>query len=151
MGGPGFSPFKPDGNFVSVYEPRDEFGPVEWRRMIYQAKPRIQQDGTFGAFDCPDGAQIAPKRTSSTTPLQALNLLNSPFMVQQADFLAERVWREAGREADANAQVTTLFRLAYGRVPTDAERGDSARFVREYGLSALCRVVLNANEFLYVY
>jgi hypothetical protein len=47
----------------------------------------------FGVFDCPDGGQIAPKRTRSTTPLQALNLLNSGFMMRQARFLAERLER----------------------------------------------------------
>ena len=52
--------------------------------MIYETKARMQLDNTFGAFDCPDGGQIAPRRNSSTTPLQALNLLNSPFAMQQA-------------------------------------------------------------------
>src|SRR3712207_7261900 len=52
-------------------------------------KPRLQQDGTFGAFDCPDAAQIVPRRNSSTTPLQALNLMNSRFMVQQAGYRSE--------------------------------------------------------------
>ena len=64
--------------------------------MIYQFKPRIHQDGTFGAFDCPDAAQIAPKRTSSTTPLQALNLLNGGFVMQQSAFFANRISAEAG-------------------------------------------------------
>ena len=66
----------------------------------------MQQDGTFGAFDCPDGGQIAPKRTSSTTPLQALNLLNSPFMLEQAEVFAKRIRTEAGEKAEA--QVAAL-------------------------------------------
>ena len=51
------------------------FGPAEFRRMVYQSKPRMVLDEFFGAFDCPDAGQPAAKRTSSTTPLQALNLL----------------------------------------------------------------------------
>src|SRR5262249_17221036 len=60
-GGPGFSAFEPNDNYVRVYNPKKEFGPTEFRRMIYMTKVRMQQDSTFGAFDCPDGGQIAPK------------------------------------------------------------------------------------------
>ena len=83
---------------MKVYKPKKEFGPAELRRMIYQIKPRMQLDDTFGAFDCPDGGQIAPKRNRSTTPLQALNLLNSPFMLQQAGFFAERLKKASRRD-----------------------------------------------------
>jgi hypothetical protein len=77
MGGPGFSFFEPNDNYVRVYAPKQEFGPETFRRMVYGAVVRQRPDGVFGVFDCPDGGQIAPKRTRSTTPLQALNLLNS--------------------------------------------------------------------------
>ncbi len=97
MGGPGFDLFEPNANYVKVYTPKKEFGPAEWRRMIYQNKPRMQLDDTFGSFDCPDGGQITPKRSSSTTPLQALNLMNSRFLVQQAGLFAERLKRGDGR------------------------------------------------------
>jgi hypothetical protein len=116
--------------------------------MVYQFKPRLQPDGTFGAFDCPDAGQSAPRRNTSTTPLQALNLMNSPFVVQQAQFLAERVAREAG--ADAAAQVNLAFVLAFGREPDDAERGAAMKLSRDHGLTALCRALFNANEFVYV-
>ena len=61
--------------------PRTSASPADWRRMVYLHKPRMAQDDTFGAFDCPDAGQLAPRRTPSTTALQALNLLNSPFVV----------------------------------------------------------------------
>src|SRR6266567_9202768 len=101
MGGPGFSFFEPNDNYVRVYAPKPEFGPETFRRMIYGTVVRQRPDGVFGVFDCPDGGQIAPRRTRSTTPLQALNLLNSGFMVQQARFLAERLEKEAGRDTGA--------------------------------------------------
>jgi hypothetical protein len=116
--------------------------------MVYQFRPRMQQDGTFGAFDCPDGGQVASKRNVSTTPLQALNLLNSSFMMQQAGFFAERLKREAGD--DASAQANRAFRLAFGRNPTDGDRNASIKFIREQGLTLFCRAIFNANEFVYV-
>ena len=115
--------------------------------MIYMQKTRMHGDGTFSAFDCPDGGQIAPKRNASTTPLQALNLLNGAFLLQQSDLLAAR----AKQASDAPvSQVRQVFRLAFQRLPTKAEEDAAAKLVQEHGLAALCRAVLNANEFLYV-
>lgn len=149
MGGPGFDLFEPNSNYVKVYNSKKEFGSAEWRRMIYQSKPRMQLDSTFGAFDCPDGGQIAPKRTTSITPLQALNLLNSPFLLQQSNFFGERVAKEAG--SDASAQVRRAFWLAFQREPNRDEIDASLAFLREHGLPTLCRALFNANEFLFVH
>ena len=146
-GGPGFDLFEPNGNYVKVYTPKKEFGPAEFRRMIYQQKPRMQLDDTFGGFDCPDAGQVAPKRNASTTPLQALNLLNSPFLTQQAGFFAERVAKEANEPKE---QVRRAFRLAFQREPTDKELSAAVKLAADHGLSAVCRALLNANEFLYV-
>jgi hypothetical protein len=148
MCGPGFDLFEPNSNYVKVYEPKKEFGPAEFRRMIYWSKPRMQLDDTFGVFDCPDAGQIAPRRNRSTTPLQALNLLNSPFVLQQADFFAERLRREAGD--DLATQVRRGFQLAFQREPTTVEENRAHSLAREHGLAALTRALLNANEFLYV-
>ena len=115
--------------------------------MVYQAKPRMQLESTFGAFDCPDAGQIAPRRTTSTTPLQALSLLNSPFILEQAGFFAERVQREA----PAGSQVARAFHLAFGREPSGEELRAAQELVEKHGLGALCRSLLNASEFIYVY
>jgi hypothetical protein len=148
MGGPGFDLFEPNANYVKVYTPKREFGPTEFRRMVYQQKPRMQLDDTFGAFDCPDAGQIAPKRNVSTTPLQALNLLNSGFMVQQAGYFAERVAKNAGTSAEA--QVKRAFALAFQRQPSAKELAAGRQLVKEHGLPSLCRALLNANEFVFV-
>ena len=100
--------------------PAAELGPDAFRRMVYQFKPRSQQDPTFGAFDCPDAALVAPRRNVSTTALQALNLLNSRFVLQQAALFAERLQAEAG--PDPARQAARGFALAFGRAPTAAER-----------------------------
>jgi hypothetical protein len=147
-GGPGFDLFEKNTNYVKVYTPKKEFGPAEFRRMIYQHKPRMQLDDTFGAFDCPDAGQIAPRRNVSTTPLQALNLLNSSFMFQQAKFLAERVEKDAGEHPAA--QVKRVFALAFQRPPSEKELATATKLVKDHGLPALCRAVLNANEFVFV-
>jgi hypothetical protein len=148
MGGPGFLPFEPNDNYVRVYNPKQTFGPQDFRRMIYMTKIRMQQDGTFGAFDCPDGGQIAPRRSQSITPLQALNLLNGPFVVEQAEAFAARVRHQAGEEVPA--QVRRAFRLALQRQPHASEAGPAERLVRQHGLAALCRALVNSSEFLYV-
>jgi Protein of unknown function (DUF1553)/Protein of unknown function (DUF1549)/Planctomycete cytochrome C len=148
MGGPGYDAFEPNTNYVHVYLPREKFGPAEWRRMVYQSKPRVLQDATFGAFDCPDASQVTPKRNVSTTAIQALSLLNSPFVVEQAEFFAARLRSEAG-DAPAD-QARRGFWLALGRGPGDEELARASRLIGEHGLSAFCRALYNANEFVYL-
>jgi hypothetical protein len=145
MGGKGYSLWDFSG-YVIVFSPKAELGPDAFRRMIYQFKPRLQQDGTFGAFDCPDATQTTPRRSSSTTALQALNLLNDPFVHGQAVRFAERVRREAG--TDAAAQVSRSFRLAFQRAPNAAEASAALTLMQQHGLPVLCRVLFNANEFV---
>lgn len=148
MGGPGFDLFQPNDNYVKVYTSKTEFGPAEFRRMVYQSKPRVELDNIFGTFDCPDAGQATPKRTASTTPLQALSLLNSSFAVQQAGFLAERVLREAGD--DATKQCERAFLLTFGRKPGADETKGALSLMREFGLPSLCRALYNANEFVQI-
>ncbi len=147
-GGPGFDLFVPNANYVKVYETKTTFTTDDFRRMIYQAKPRSELDTFFGAFDCPDAAQIQPKRTSSTTPLQALNLLNGAFLLEQADAFAARVAREAGDAPEA--QVRRAVQLAFGREAAVDEVEAGKALVAAHGLPALCRALYNANEFLTV-
>ncbi|HUQ71693.1 MAG TPA: DUF1553 domain-containing protein [Planctomycetaceae bacterium] len=148
MGGPGFLVFKPNTNYVRVYDPKDEWGPGDWRRMIYAHRVRMAQDGVFGAFDCPDAGQPAPLRSRSTTAIQALNLLNSTFVAQQAEILAKRARTEVGD--DLPKQLGRVYALAYGRSPTDAELALTTSVANEFGLAAVCRAVFNNNEFLFV-
>jgi hypothetical protein len=150
VGGVGFDLFEPNGNYVRVFNSKQEFvATTDFRRMVYAHKHRMQLDDTFGAFDCPDAGQVAPKRNSSNTPLQALNLLNGRFIVQQSSLFADRVRREAG--ADTTAQAAFAFHATFGRAPTDAENSSAAEFIRQQGLTALCRALFNANEFLFVF
>jgi mono/diheme cytochrome c family protein len=148
MGGPSFHLHDVDRENVYHYHPKEEFGPPEWRRMVYAYKVRMEQDGIFGAFDCPDGSLVMPRRSLSTTPLQALNLFNSRFTLQQSTVFADRLRKEAG--ADPAVQVRHAWTLAYNRMPDATEARSAEAFVRDQGLPALCRAVLNSNEFLFI-
>jgi hypothetical protein len=149
IGGPGFSLFEVQPENVYHYFPKTSWGPADWRRMIYATKVRHEQDAVFGSFDCPDGNQSVPRRSQSTTPLQALNLLNSQFVVQQSERLAARIRRDVGPES--GTQVNYAFELLLGRNPDSDEWQLSSNFVTQHGLEAFCRAMLNANEFLFVF
>ena len=148
MGGPGFSGFRVEAENVRHYHPKESYGPADWRRMLYMTKVRQEQEPTFGVFDCPDFNQTVPSRSRSTTPLQSLSLLNSPFVLQQAGLLAKRLRHESG--ADSRAQVARACQLALGREPTREELADASGLVAEHTLEAFCRALFNANEFLFL-
>jgi hypothetical protein len=148
MGGPGFLVFKPNSNYVRVYDAKEEWGQADWRRMVYAHKVRMAPDGVFGAFDCPDAGLPAPRRSRSTTAVQALNLFNSTFVLQQAERFARRVEAEVG--GGLGDQVTHAFQLALQRSPTDGEREACLKVAAAHGLPAVCRVLFNANEFLFL-
>ena len=149
MGGPGFYLQKVEVDNVYRYFPKESFSTNEFRRMVYLTRIRQEQDSVFGAFDCPSGNQVIPRRSRSNTPLQALNLFNSNFVLQQADLLAARLRKEAG--AKTEAQVARAFWLAYGREADRFERQASAALIRSEGLEAFCRALYNTSEFLFVF
>jgi hypothetical protein len=148
MYGPGFLLFVPNANYARNWVAKDEFKPSDMRRMIYTMRIRMEQDAIFGAFDCPDGGQVAPNRSRSTTPIQALNLYNSGFMADLSKRFAERIAKEAGE--DPRKQISRAFAWTFGRSPQVEETMETLAYLEEHGLPALCRVLLNANEFLFV-
>jgi hypothetical protein len=109
---------------------------------------RMEQDSVFGAFDCPDGGQSAPSRARSTTPLQALNLYNSSFTEKIADAFSQKLLKQTD---DSTKQALLLgFESIFGREPNLKESTTASRYVEEHGLAAYCRVLFNANEFLFI-
>ncbi|MEW4528015.1 PSD1 and planctomycete cytochrome C domain-containing protein [Maioricimonas sp. JC845] len=146
-GGPGYNLFDKRGGLTG-FKPVESFSGKGLRRMIYAHRVRRERDAVFGAFDCPDYGQSTPHRRESTTPLQALNLFNSRFVIEQSAAMAERVQSEAGAaEAD---QIRRAYELALGRQPDESELADATPVVTEYGLAALCRALINSNEFLFL-
>jgi hypothetical protein len=146
VGGPGFDLFNPNTNYVKVYTSKTEFGEETFRRMVYQSRPRMQLDDTFGVFDCPDAGQIAPNRHQSITPIQALAMLNSPFVIQQAEHFTRRLIRECG--PDIRLQTKTAFEMAVGRPPNETECQAAENLIRQHGLVMFCRALYNSSEFI---
>ncbi|MBN8419558.1 MAG: PSD1 domain-containing protein [Verrucomicrobia bacterium] len=147
MYGRGFNLFDQRGG-LSGFDPIETFNADNQRRMIYAHKVRREPETVFGAFDCPDAGQSTARRIESTTPIQALNLFNSVFTLEQSAAFATRIQHEAG--ADPAKQITLAYQLSLSRPPTTAELTDTTPHVREHGLTALCRALFNSNEFLFV-
>jgi len=148
MGGPGFRLYAFEQDNVCSYTPLDDHGPETYRRAVYHQNARASVVDLMTEFDQADCTLSEPRRASTTTPLQALTLLNHSFTLDMAEAVAARVEAEAG-PAPA-ARVARLVQLAYQRPPTAAERQRLTAFVAEHGLRALCRAVLNSNELLHL-
>ena len=148
MGGPGFEDVRTQpNNGTTYYIPVDPVGKSFHRRTIYRFTPRGGRSSLLDTFDCPDACAAAPKRVVTTTPLQALSLFNNTFMLRMSDAMARRI--ASGRK-EVDQQVERAFRLCFGRDPMAKEQRLAEQLVRDHGLSALCRALLNSNEYLIV-
>ncbi len=101
-GGPGFDLFEPNTNYVKVYNSKRDFTRDDFRRMIYQKKTPYAARGYIRDVRLPRCGAGHPQRSSSTTALQALSLLNSPFLLQQSQAFArsDRAIGRLGRHPD---------------------------------------------------
>jgi mono/diheme cytochrome c family protein len=147
MYGRGYDLFDLRGG-LSGFTPVETSTPENQRRMIYAHKVRRETEAVFGAFDCPDAGQSTAVRRASTTPIQALNLFNSRFTLDQSSAFAARVKKDAGE--DIAKQIRRAWQLALTREPTAEEMSDAMPVVEKHGLAVLCRVLLNSNEFLFL-
>jgi hypothetical protein len=150
MHGPGFDLFRFKDDHSPIYDHLDLTrinAPDTWRRTVYRFVVRSVPNPFLESLDCADPNISVPMRSTTMTSLQALALLNNPFMVKQAEFFAERVQKQ---DADPARQIDTAVRLAFGRSPTAAERDALAAHARRHGLANACRLLLNASEFLFV-
>jgi hypothetical protein len=148
IGGPGYRIHNTKKTYAQ-WEVVNNHGPDTWRRMIYQERMRRVDDKMFTAFDFPDCGQVRAKRPISTTPLQALNLLNSNFIQEQADRLADRVIKESTGD-DIEAQVRRSFQLVFSRDQDEEELAACIEVLKEADLSLVCRSLINSNEFAFL-
>jgi hypothetical protein len=148
IGGPSFRPFIVKVFNSSFYELIDPLGPEFNRRTVYRINVNSAKSPLLDAFDCPDPSVKTPARAVTTTPLQALGLMNNSFVLRQARFLAARVRREA--QNDLSEQVKLAYRLTLGRKPTGREQIRTMPLGKEHGIETVCWVLLNASEFLYI-
>ncbi len=146
-GGPGYQDVTiTPNNGTTYYEPIDELAETFRRRSVYRFIPRGGRNTLLDTFDCPDPAVTAPRRQVTTTPLQALSLLNNQFVLTCSEKLAERVRQEVG--IDEEKQVLRFWMLTVGREPDEEERTLSLELMRTHGAAALGRALFNSNEFV---
>jgi hypothetical protein len=147
LGGPGYRIHNIKKTYAQ-WEVTDNHGTHTWRRMIYQERMRRVDDQLFTAFDFPDCGQIRSKRPISTTPLQALNLMNSPFVVEQAKAIADQALEETGGEHQA--AVIRCFERLVARMPEAEELRLGMQLASKQSLHLLCRSLINTNEFAFL-
>jgi hypothetical protein len=148
VGGPSFRPFTVTVFNSAFYTLTDSPDPEQNRRTLYRINVESAKSPLLEAFDCPDPSTKTPRRAVTTTPLQALTLMNNSFVLRQARCFGDRVRKEAGNDADA--QVRRAYLLAFGRPPTKDEMERAAPLAKKYGPEMLCWVLLNSSEFLYL-
>ena len=147
------------------------------RRSIYVFVRRNTRYPMFDTFDMPDTHESCARRNVTTSPLQALTLLNSAQMLDLAQSFAGRVFREAG--SDRNRQIIEAYRIAFARSPSKSEtamlndffqrqdkilreRAEAGeRLAQPSAVTApvdpvhaavlvdLCHTLMNSNEFVY--
>ncbi|GAB5561632.1 MAG: PSD1 and planctomycete cytochrome C domain-containing protein [Synoicihabitans sp.] len=147
LGGLGYHIYQPKTRY-DQWKVTDNHGEHTWRRMLYQQRMRRVDDQMFTAFDFPGCTQTVSKRPRSTTPLQALNLMNGNLIVEQSARLAARAEHEAGPGIDQ--QVSHMFALTLGRNPSREELAIATDLAASSGLNAVGRMLFNLNEFFYL-
>ncbi|PYJ80669.1 MAG: hypothetical protein DME22_23655, partial [Verrucomicrobia bacterium] len=179
MGGPSIFPELPPGmspTYSGWKLTREET--ERNRRSIYVFVKRNTRYPLFESFDMPDTHESCPRRNVTTTPLQALNLLNSELTLQWAESFAGRVIKSVGDDLDK--QIDVAYHLAFSRQPDNAEKETVKKFfdrhraivgeraaagealalppelperadkVEAATLVDFCHMLINANEFVYL-
>jgi mono/diheme cytochrome c family protein len=118
------------------------------RRAVYVMVRRSFRFPALGAFDLPENVASCGRRDCTVVPTQALTLLNSRAVREQAVAFAGRLRRETDGSPEAIA--ARAWRLVYGRAITDDERRDAAAFLKASPIEELCVALFNTNEFLYL-
>ena len=120
------------------------------RRTIYSEISRLELNKLLALFDFPDPNTHNPQRNETTTPLQKLFVLNSPFMIRHAEKLRDGVGAEAGD--DAPLRVVLMYRRVFGRTPSAEEQQLAYEFLgaspSAERWSEYAHALLASNEFL---
>src|SRR5881394_3314506 len=178
MGGPSVFPELPPGmspTYSGWKVSREET--ERNRRSIYVFVKRNTRYPLFESFDMPDTHESCPRRNVTTTPLQALNLLNSDLTLKWAESFAGRVILSAG--CDLDKQIDAAYRIAFARHADNVEKDTVRKFfdrhreiiavrmaageelalpselpgnadkVEAASLVDFCHMLINANEFVY--
>ena len=120
------------------------------RRTIYGIVKRRELNDLLRLHDFPDPITHSPNRIPTTTPLQQLYTLNSPFVHSQADALVKRL--KAAHPSDERLQITEAYALLFGRKPTDEQLKLGMEFLQTAGNNwqQYAQALLASNEFLFI-
>jgi hypothetical protein len=122
VGGPSVKPYQPAGLWEAAGtggEYPQDTGDKLYRRSLYTFLKRTVPPPAMLTFDATSHEVCAAKRETTTTPLQALVLLNDPQFVEAARFAAERLLKAF--PTDGNARIRSAFRQFTGREPDATE------------------------------
>ena len=128
------------------------------RRSVYIFVKRSLNEPFLSAFDWADTDNTCDVRFVTTVPTQTLTLLNSKFLNDSAESLANRLVKAT--PGDARAQVTAALQLTTNRKPTAREVDDGLELIQSLkakteldgnlAMQRFCLLALNLNEFLYL-
>lgn len=150
MGGEGFEMFRYKDDHSPIY---DHLAPERLqdastrRRTVYAFTVRSVPNPFLECLDCADPNNNTPVRNTTLTALQALALMNDPFVLQQSAAFAKRLTKE---NESLEKQVESAFVYALARKPLPKERSQAVDYAQKYGLAKLCRLLINSNEFIFV-
>jgi len=151
MGGPGIQQFTQSKGAQATpkldYDAFDWNDPIAARRSIYRVVWRGIADPFMESLDFPDLGLLSPKRGESVSALQALSVFNNDFVLHHSQVMAKLL---ESTKTTIDDQVVQACRLVYLREPREEERVLLVEYAQKYGLAAMCRVLLNSNEFLFV-
>jgi hypothetical protein len=132
--------------------------PFPRRRSVYGSLDRQDVPNLFRVFDIASPDSSSPRRPRTTVPQQALFLMNSPFVVEQAQALVQRP--EVAAAQNPTDKIQALYRLVFARAADDEERKIAEQFlsaspaaadgVKLTGIEQLAQLLLLTNEFTYV-
>jgi hypothetical protein len=129
------------------------------RRSVYLMTQRIVRHPFLAIFDGPDTGASTASRVTSTTPLQALYLLNEEFVHEQASRLAERLraLKDGAAKASDAERIDLAYTLLFARPASEDERKLGAEYLAKVdaklgdgGWESYVRVLLRTSELVYV-
>jgi hypothetical protein len=128
--------------------------PVNYRRTVYTRVSRLKLNDLLMQFDYPDANVHAEKRSVTTTAIQKLFVLNSPFMLERAKALAAQL--TANPKKSDKERVKRVYEVLFGRDPSREEVRLALEFLRRPASGEMTRweqyaqMLLGSNEMMYV-
>ena len=118
IGGPSVKPYQPDGLWrINGSRYQTDKGEKLYRRSLYTFWKRTIPHPTQATFDAPSRANCTVRRQKTSTPLQALVLLNDPIFLEAAKVLGQKI----SKASEPKIAIANAFRSLSGRAPTQDE------------------------------